>query len=407
MDLKELRDKRGKAVADARAILDTAEAEKRALTPEEDAQYSALIKEVGDLKETIDRNETQAKLEKEMAAMAIADAPETPDTPNTNPRASAIYNEAVAIMVVEGAGGLSADHIKALTTNSDTDGGYLVLPEQWAGKLIKAMDNIVFLRSKGTVFPLTKAVSLGAPSMESDVDDADWTTELSTGSNDTGLSFGKRQLTPHPFAKRVKISNNLLRNSSLPVDTLAMQRLAYKAGITEEKGFMTGTGTGQALGIFTASDQGIPTSRDVSTGNTATAPTFDGLMAAKYSLKGQYWNQADWVFHRNVLEVLAKIKNGDGQYIWRESVRAGEPDILLGRPIMMSEYAPNTLTASQYVGMLGDFSNYWIADALDIQIRVLSELYQETNQTGLILRKETDGMPVLGEAFARVKLAAS
>lgn len=79
--------------------------------------------------------------------------------------------------------------------------------------------------------------------------------------------------------------------------------------------------------------------------------------------------------------------------------------MLLGSPFNMSEYAPNTFTTGQYVGIFGDFSNYWIADALDMQVQRLVELYAATNQTGLIGRMETDGMPVLAEAFARVKLA--
>jgi hypothetical protein len=39
-----------------------------------------------------------------------------------------------------------------------------------------------------------------------------------------------------------------------------------------------------------------------------------------------------------------------------------------------------------------------------MQFQRLNELYAETNQTGIIGRKETDGQPVLSEAFARVKL---
>jgi len=74
-------------------------------------------------------------------------------------------------------------------------------------------------------------------------------------------------------------------------------------------------------------------------------------------------------------------------------------------PISMSEYAPSTLTTGLYVGILGDFSNYWIADALDMQVQRLVELYAEANQVGFIGRLETDGMPVLEEAFSRVKLA--
>jgi HK97 family phage major capsid protein len=73
----------------------------------------------------------------------------------------------------------------------------------------------------------------------------------------------------------------------------------------------------------------------------------------------------------------------------------------------MSEYAPNTFTASQYVGILGDFSYVWIADSLQMEMQRLEELFASTNQVGLIGRLESDGMPVLSEAFVRVKLAAS
>ena len=168
---------------------------------------------------------------------------------------------------------------------------------------------------------------------------------------------------------------------------------------------MTGSAAQQPLGVFTASANGISTGRDVSTGNTTTAMTFDGLIEAKYGLKGNYWPRARWIFHRDAMKTIAKLKDGEGQYIWRESVRVGEPDRLLGMPIMMSEYAPNTFTTGLYVGILGDFASYWIADALSMQIQRLVELYAETNQVGFIGRLETDGMPVLEEAFSRVKLA--
>ena len=57
--------------------------------------------------------------------------------------------------------------------------------------------------------------------------------------------------------------------------------------------------------------------------------------------------------------------------------------------------------------MIADFSYYWIADALDMRIQRLVELYAATNQVGFIGRLETDAQPVLAEAFSRVKLAAS
>ena len=86
-------------------------------------------------------------------------------------------------------------------------------------------------------------------------------------------------------------------------------------------------------------------------------------------------------------------------------MRAGEPDRLLNVPIFMSEFAPNTFTTGQFVGIIGDFRFYWIADAFDMEIQSLLELYARTNQTGFIARLKTDGMPQIEEAFARVTLA--
>jgi HK97 family phage major capsid protein len=92
-------------------------------------------------------------------------------------------------------------------------------------------------------------------------------------------------------------------------------------------------------------------------------------------------------------------------HFWSESVRVGEPDRILGFPAFMSEYAPNTFLTTRYVGILGDFTFYWIADALDMDMQRLDELYAATNQVGFVGRMESDGMPVLEEAFVRVKLA--
>jgi len=86
-------------------------------------------------------------------------------------------------------------------------------------------------------------------------------------------------------------------------------------------------------------------------------------------------------------------------------VSEGEPDMLLGKPILVSEFAPHTFTTGQYVGMFGDYSYYWCADAVDMRLQVLRELYVATNQLGLEFSNLAfDGMPVLSEAFARVKL---
>jgi HK97 family phage major capsid protein len=396
-DLKALRESRGKLIADARAIVDAAESDKRAMSAEESAKFDDMMKKSEEFRSQIEREEKLRDAERELALIE--------ERKEESGRETASGDKALLGFRDWLKNGGGNREFRDLSANSNTDGGYLVAPEQFVAELIKNIDDAVFIRQNATIYQVGSAASLGIPQLDTDPSDADWTTELQTGTNDTAMAFGKRKMVPHPLAKRIKVSNELLRTATLPAETIVRDRLAYKFAISMEKSYLTGTGNQQPLGIFTASADGIPTSRDISTENTTTAITADGLVNAKYALKGQYWANAQWLFHRDALRNIAKLKDGQGQYLWRESVRAGEPDTLLGRPVMMSEYAPNTFTTGLYVGIIGDFSNYWIADGQQMQMQRLAELYAEANQVGFIGRYIGDGAPVLAEAFARVRLA--
>jgi predicted phage gp36 major capsid-like protein len=165
-------------------------------------------------------------------------------------------------------------------------------------------------------------------------------------------------------------------------------------------------GAGRPLGVFVASNDGVDTSRDT-TASATTSFVADDLQNVKYALKPQYRaNSATaWMFHRDGVKMAAKLKDGEGRYMLQLGLAVDVPDTLLGFPFMESEYSPSTFTTGLYVGMLADWSWYWIADALDMQVQRLVELYAETNQDGFIARYEGDGMPVLPEAFSRLKLA--
>jgi len=402
-DLKTLREQRGKFINDARALVDKAEAEKRAMTEEESAKYNELFGKADELRDQIGKEERLRDAERELAETAEVEA-----------RAARERNDNGDVKGVEKAmeglrswlkGGPGTEEFRALSAGVNTEGGYLVVPEQFINMLIKNIDDQTFVRTKATVIPMQNAASIGVPTLDADPADWDWTTELQTGSEDSTMAFGKRKMQPHPLAKRIKVSRQLLRTAAMPAEQIVIDRLGYKFATTMENNYLTGNGNQRPLGLFTASADGVPTTRDVATDNTTTSVTTDGLINAKFSLKGQYWANAEWLFHRDAVKQIAKLKDGNGQYLWRESVRAGEADTLLGRPVNMSEFAPNTFTAGLYVGMIADFSHYWIIDSLQMQMQRLEELYAETNQVGFIGRYEGDGQPVLAEAFARVTLA--
>lgn len=404
----ELMQERASDLKKARDLVNLAEKEDREFSGEEKETYDKLWSRSEELRTRVERQE-KLKAEEKRAAELVGE-PILPDPAGgtedrSHPRNTPEYRAAFNRFIRGGAAALSDVEVRALQADSDPAGGYLVAPQMFVNELIKDVDDAVFIRGLARPFTVDKAESLGVPAIDTDISDPAWTSELATGSEDTALDFAKRELYPHPLAKRIKVSNKLIRVSAQDPEAIVRERLAYKFGIAQENGFLNGSGSNQPLGVFTASALGISTSRDVSTGNTTTEMRFDGLIEAKYSVKGQYWNKAQFAFHRDGVKQIVKLKDGDGQYIWRESIRAGEPDRLLNLPVNMSEYVPNTFTTGLYVGIVGDWSCYWIADALDMQVQRLVELYAETNQTGFIGRMETDGMPVLEEAFARIKLA--
>lgn len=370
----------------------------RDLTAEEQQTWEAMEADLERLDKAIERSERfEAEERASATALETSSGAGEPDG----------VMEAFRTYLVHGKGALSAGQIAALEAGRGDLGGYLVAPEEFVTQLIRAVDDQVVIRQLATVRQITTAANLGVPAIDTDPSDPDWTSEIGTGSEDTAMRFGKRELSPHPLAKRVKVSKKLLRMTAGEADAIVRERLAYKFAVAQEKAFLTGDGVNKPLGVFTASADGIPTSRDVVCG-TATDLTGDGLIDLKYALKAAYWGRPGtrWIIHRDGMKRIRKLKNVvDGQYIWQPGLAGGQPNTILDIPYVVSEFAPNTFTTGLYVAILGDFSTYWIAEALDVQIQHLVELYAETNQDGFIGRAELDGMPTLAEAFVRGKLA--
>jgi len=405
MEILEMKQKRAALVKEARKLLDTAEKEKRELTGEETAKYEEMMKEVDSWGTKIEREENLRKMEEALKVPEPTVVPPQPTEPEPrkNPRATEEYRKSFEKFLRSGINTLTEKEVRAMQADDPEGGGYLVAPQLFVSEMLKAVDNTVFVRGLARKFSLAKAASLGVPKLDTDFSGADWVSELATGDEDA-LDYGKRELRPHALSKLVKVSNTLIRLSTESIEAMVRERLSYRFSVTLENAYLNGDGLQKPLGVFTADADGINTDRDVSTGNTDSSIKADGLIEAKYTLKTPYLRNARWVFHRDAVKQIRKLKDGAGQYLWQPGITADMLDEILGIPIIVSEYAPSTFTTGKYVGILGDFSYYWIADALDMQVQRLVELYATTNQVGYIARFETDGMPVLSEAFVRVTL---
>ncbi len=436
--IKDLIEKRNKAVHDARQILDR-EKNGGKLGADEIAKADELLDQAGNLDAQIEerrKGEARESRLKELEERQKDDGPRQvpPSRPGepmprrTQPsqqaltvqlgrheatlrpgqpgyeRATEAYRDAFGAYLRGDFVGRSGHESLGLSVGDNSKGGYLV-PMTQLGGMIKFLDDMVFMRQLATVLPPTEAKSVGALSFDTDYADADWTAEVPASdiSEDDAARFGSREMTPHQLTKLAKVSRKVLRSSTMDLENFINQRFAYKFGITEEKAFLTGSGAQRPLGVFTASNDGITTSQDV-TASAATSFTADDLINVLYDLKGAYQMRATWLMSREGIKRTRKLKTGEGQYIWQPGL-SGQPGTILDRPYVMSEYVPSTYTTGQYVAAVGDFSHYYIQDGTNLEVQRLDELFSLRNQVGFLGRKETDGMPVLAEAFRRLKLA--
>lgn len=286
-------------------------------------------------------------------------------------------------------------------------GGNLVAPVQMAKEIVQQIANLVAIRRLAHIEEVNSAQALRVPVVTSKFGSGEWTGEGVCLNPDNTFASSHIDLTPQLLAKLERVSWTQLQ-TSMNVEGLINNLLAYDFAVTEEQFFLNGNGVGQPTGVFyaAASGQGIDTSRDVQTSTTATI-TSDDIVGMRYSLKQPYLASpsAAWIMNRSIIRLVRLLKDNQGRYLWETSLQAGTPDTLMGIPVIVSEYAPNAVTSGSYVAVLGDFNNYWITQYTGgFAIQRLLERYAECSMVGFVGREFINGAPVLPEAFSRLVL---
>jgi HK97 family phage major capsid protein len=418
LKITELKEKREAVWKVQKDINDKAVSEKRDLTPEEqetwdkaDAEFTSYtdqIKESEAAERRMAERENVMNERQEMLKRSPEPIKPTPvkdmevEKKAVNPRATDEYREAFAAYLNTG----GIERRTTLQVDKDTKGGFVIASEQFVNDVYVKLDNLLFVENFATKFKINSAHALTIPVLAADPADPDRKGEISSASEDTSMRFDKRQFVPKKYTKLIKISNDLLALASMDMGAFVTERLMFQFAEEREELFISlqGTGAGAPLSVFVASAAGISTSRDVNTGNTSTAITADGLINCLYSVKSQYRRNARWLFHRDGLKMIRKLKDGEGQYLWQSGIGQDRPASILGLPYDESEYCPSTFTTTLYVGILADWSQYYIVDARDVAVQVVDQLYAATDETGYFMRMAFDAAPMDEYAFARVKL---
>ena len=392
--LKELLERKATLINEMRAMNE--EAKDRSFTDEEKKSYS---EKEAELKSVVANIETE---ERQSALNGFTQENPSPRADNSEQKNGAEQKQSFFRMEKR-----ANDVFLSVGTGANPGGAAALAPEEFMHEILKEVEKQAILYGRVRKLPVSGAGSLGVPYEKTDATAAEWTNEIPSTEigYDKAWEFGKRSLSPTDLVKQILVTKKLLATSAFPIDTLAKDKIAEKLTSAFENCILNGTGENQPLGVFTASADGIPASRDVETG--ATAISADDLINMKMSLRPEYRSKAVWVMSTELLKDVMKLKATDGRYLWQPAIAQGEPATILGLPVIESEYAPSAKTAGSYVAVLGDFSHYWFAYWKGIDITVLNEKYAGTNQIGFLGHTLADGQPTLPAAFARLKIKAA
>ena len=285
---------------------------------------------------------------------------------------------------------ITREVFNTLQIGTDAKGGYLV-PDEYQRTLIEALEDQNIIRRLAHVIT-TSSGDTQIPVVASK-GSASWIQEEAQYV-ESDNTFGLVTLGAFKLATMIKVSEELLNDSVFDIPGYIAREFSRRVGTAEEEAFLTGNGTGKPLGLLAATggaETGV-------TAASATAITMDEVLDLYYSLRAPYRRNAVFVMNDATVKALRKLKNtATGDYIWQPSVKEGEPDRLLGRPIYNSTFMPEAKSEAKPI-MFGDLSYYWIADRTTRTFKRLDELYAATGQVGFLGSERVDGKLVLPEA---------
>lgn len=389
MNITEMKQNLAKLVKEARAKLDAGDME----------GYNNIDSEIDKLQAKINAAEKQNKRETLLDSIPEPTAKPNPANvkPEKKPVATDEYKHAFYNAIRHGLGSLSGDERHTLnnvmSTGADS-GGMLVMPEELESAVRALLADQVAMRRLASVISLTAdrkivlAANYGA---------AEWIAENGAYPK-VDDSYDTVTVGSHKLGKIIQVSEELLNDSEFNLANLIATSFARAFASGEEQAFVSGTGTGQPTGVLTAAQNGV-------TAAASTAVTDDEVLDLFYSLKAGYRTNATFMMSNGAEKAIRKFKDGNGNYIWQPGLTAGQPNVVLGRPVAISDYMPDVAAGKKPIAF-GDFSQYTIKDTVGMGMQPLTELYAEHGQVGYKGYERTDGKLVVPEAIKTLTMKA-
>lgn len=261
----------------------------------------------------------------------------------------------------------------------DENGGYLV-PEEYDDRIIQILEQENIMRKLATNITTQGERKINiAASMPA----ASWIEEGGEFKFGEG-SFNQVILDAFKLHVGIKVTDELLYDSSFDLETFIINEFGKALSNAEEDAFLNGDGKNKPTGVFDSTNGGslLP----------ETNLTTDSLIDLVYKLKRPYRKNASFIINDNLIGKIRKLKDANQAYIWQSSYQEGEPDRLLGYPVYTSQFAPEDKIA------FGDFYYYNIGDRGTRGIQELRELFAGNGMVGFLAKERVDGKLVLKEA---------
>lgn len=386
MNTQELYQKRGEIVDQMRGMLDTAESADRDLNSDEQAQYEAMEKDISSIGNRIKRLENHSKTEATLEQVVSNSIKPVIAADQPEGKFGKSYGKAFYNAMRVGRSAAAPEVLNALQVGTNSEGGFIV-PEEFETNLITALQDINEIRQYCNV--IQTASDRHIP-VESTLGTASWTAEEASYT-ESDAAFSRITLNDYKLGTIIKVSEELLQDSMFDLPSYLTTNFGKRFGLAEEAAFVNGDGSGKPTGIVGGSSAGV-------TAASATAITTDELIDLQHSLARPYRANAVWLMNDSTAKLIRKLKDGDGQYLWQPGLQAGQPDLLLARPVICSAAMPAATTGNKSV-IFGDMSNYTVADRLGTTLQRLNELYAANGQVGFRAYKRTDGKVTLAEGI--------
>ncbi|MBS1029148.1 phage major capsid protein [Gluconobacter albidus] len=406
MRSKELRAKRAKLIADARALING-----ETVTAEQSAQFDAMMAEADELKARIDRIETadaaEAELVGQIAARGEQEGRGTDEQRDRETQEVRVFgawlrggmdnlsgeDRLFAMRQAQ----LGTELRAAQSTQTGQAGGYLV-PPLFENQLLVA------LKAYFTALDLFDEIptATGAPLPWPTNDDTSARAKI-IGENTTistsDMKFGISSILAYLYATdAVLVPWTLMQDSFLDLDAFLRGALATRFGRTLADDLTNGTGTNMPQGVCTAAGVG-PTTATVAIG-------YDDILDLQHSVDPAYRQGASFMLNDMTFKALRKLKDNEGRPLWSPSIAAGAPDMFAGSPLNINQSMPD-IAAGNKAMLFGNFKNYKFRNVKGLSVVRLNERYADALQTAYFgYARFGGGVPGAGTAIKALQTGA-